>query len=70
MSRVGTPGTGNWQLLKCFYNGKIYNSIEDLRRASKTAGFAKSDPNIDDSWADTADFETADTHDSEAPGGS
>ena len=64
---VTSRNSSNWQLLKCFYNGKIYNSIDDLHRASKAAGFAKSNPNINDGWADTVDFETANVHDNEAP---
>jgi primary-amine oxidase len=64
---VTSRNTSNWEVLSCFYNGKMYKSLDTLHAAAKEPGFSKSAPNINDGWVDTVDWSTANDHDDEAP---
>jgi len=64
---VTSRNMSDWQILNCYYNGKMYESIDDLRAAAKQPGFQKSAPNVNDGWVDTVDWDHANEHDAEAP---
>lgn len=64
---VTSRNMSNWEVLSCFYNGKMYGSVQELHAAAKKPGFSKSAPNINDGWVDTVDWSNANDHDDEAP---
>jgi primary-amine oxidase len=64
---VTSRNTSNWEVLSCFYNGKMYDSLQALHAAASKPGFSKSAPNINDGWVDTVDWSNANDHDDEAP---
>ncbi|KAF2169274.1 hypothetical protein M409DRAFT_20500 [Zasmidium cellare ATCC 36951] len=47
----------DWTAGPYFYNGVIYDDVEDFRAAIKHANFKKTPPNLDGSWTDTEDFD-------------
>lgn len=48
----------NWSIIKWMYNGIIYDSTEEFRKATKKFGFVKTPINIDGDWTMTEDFDS------------
>lgn len=48
-----------WKVGEWFYNGQMFDSVEDLRSAIRDpdSGFLKTKPNLDGHWTDTEDFD-------------
>ncbi|KAH8774488.1 copper amine oxidase [Diaporthe sp. PMI_573] len=48
-----------WKVGEWFYNGQMFDSVEDLRSAIRDpdSGFVKTQPNLDSHWTDTEDFD-------------
>lgn len=48
-----------WEVGEWWYNGQMFDSVEDLRRAIKDpdGGFLRTQPNLDGPWTDTEDFD-------------
>ena len=47
----------NWIALICYYNGRVYSSMEVLRKAMHSPDFVKVPVNIDGNWTNTEEFE-------------
>ena len=45
-----------WGIHEWYYNGVLYNSVEDFTAAWSKPGFKKSPPNLDGDWTKTEDF--------------
>ena len=54
-----SSNTTDWVVREFFYNGVVYDNVEDFRAAVFSPGFKKTPPNMDGSWTDTEDFESA-----------
>ncbi|RDW84682.1 hypothetical protein BP6252_02272 [Coleophoma cylindrospora] len=48
----------NWSIMKWMYNGIVYHSTEEFRKATKEAGFVKTPINRDGDWTLTEDFDS------------
>lgn len=47
-----------WNVGEWFYNGVVYENLDDFRAAIKEPGFHKTPPNLDGPWTDTEDFKS------------
>lgn len=47
----------DWTAGPYFYNGVVYDDVEDFRAAIKDPNFKKTPPNLDGPWTDTENFE-------------
>ncbi|KAK4503665.1 hypothetical protein PRZ48_004580 [Zasmidium cellare] len=47
----------DWTAGPFFYNGVIYDDVEDFRVAIKNSALKKTPPNLDGSWTDTENFD-------------
>lgn len=48
-----------WSTTGYFYNGVLYDSIEDFRAAIAKPSFQSTPPNLDGNWTETEDFDSA-----------
>ncbi|KAI1493671.1 copper amine oxidase [Biscogniauxia mediterranea] len=54
---ASSANVSDWTVGDWFYNGVVYNSVEEFREAMKDPQFLKTPPNIDGPWTDTEDFD-------------
>ncbi|KAK8103118.1 hypothetical protein PG984_016264 [Apiospora sp. TS-2023a] len=50
--------TTEWKAGEWFYNGVMYETLDEFRAAIREPGFLKTPPNLDGPWTDTEDFES------------
>ncbi|KAI5359477.1 putative copper amine oxidase [Septoria linicola] len=49
----------DWIVRQLFYNGLLYDTVDELRADIAELGFKKSPPNLDGAWTETEDFDAA-----------
>ncbi|KAK7917591.1 hypothetical protein PG985_011199 [Apiospora marii] len=55
---AGVDEAGKWKMGEWFYNGILYENLDEFRAAIRDPGFLKTPPNLDGPWTDTEDFES------------
>ncbi|KAK8005045.1 hypothetical protein PG990_011082 [Apiospora arundinis] len=58
-SSSGIGSGASWKVGEWFYNGVLYESLEEFRAAIQEPGFLKTPPNLDGAWTDTEDFDAS-----------
>ncbi|KAH8898218.1 amine oxidase catalytic domain-containing protein [Thozetella sp. PMI_491] len=53
-----TGSADQWSVSNWYYNGVLYDSVEDFRVAIKSSSFRRTPPNLDGPWTDTEDFDS------------
>ena len=54
---ASSPDSKEWMVGQYYYNGVVYQSVEEFRMALSNPDFMITPPNLDGSWTDTEDFD-------------